>query len=161
MKDPQLINASCPKTYQSRYNKEIKQRFVQIHLYKFLFTICLNLRNGFWILMGIQHEWPWLNAKGQPWPLRLVYSYFLIRLNIYYVVSIMILASAVFKKSIRKQIWPWRLVGQCQHRIIVLTNLVGLTFPMLHTKCQCHWHSGSGEKQFKGVLPYIGGGGLK
>ena len=26
MKDPKLINASSPRTYESRYNKEIKQR---------------------------------------------------------------------------------------------------------------------------------------
>ena len=37
-------------------------------------------------------------------------------------------------KCIRKQIWPWRKVGQGQRRIIIWTNLVGPTSPMLHTK---------------------------
>ena len=37
------------------------------------------------------------------------------------------------------------LLGLCQPRIIVWTNLVYPTSPMLHTKSQGHWPSGSGE----------------
>ena len=78
-------------------------------------------------------------------------------------------ASTVFKninfseifpfKCIRKQIWPWRLVGQGQPRIIIWTNLVGPTTPMLHTKSQGHWPSGSGEEDFLRVLTIYGRGG--
>ena len=62
-------------------------------------------------------------------------------------------------KCIRKQIWPWRLVGQGQPRIIIWTNLVGPTSPMLHTKSQGHRPSGSGEEDFQMVFTLHGHGG--
>ena len=78
-------------------------------------------------------------------------------------------ASKVFKKinfseifpfkCIRKQIWPWRKVGQGQPRIIIWTNLVGSTTPMLHTKSQGHRPSGSGEEDFLRVFTIYGRGG--
>ena len=78
-------------------------------------------------------------------------------------------ASTVFKKinfseifpfkCIRKQIWPWRLVGQGQPRIIIWTNLVGPITPMLHTKFQGHRPSGSGEEDFLRVFTIYGRGG--
>ena len=37
-----------------------------------------------------------------------------------------------------------------------LTNLVGPTSQMLHTKSQGHQPPGSGEKLFKKKLPYMG-----
>ena len=55
----------------------------------------------------------------------------------------------------KKQIWPWRKVGQSQPRIIIWNKLERPTAPMLHTKSKGHWLSGSGEEDFKGVLPYM------
>ena len=62
---------------------------------------------------------------------------------------ILILDSTVLKKinfskyfpfkCIRKQLWPWRKVGQGQPRIVIWTNLAGLTSPMLHTKHTYIW----------------------
>ena len=50
---------------------------------------------------------------------------------------------------------PWNLfiaivslVGQGQPRIIIWTNLVGPTSPMLHTMSQGHRFSGSGAEDF-------------
>ena len=85
--------------------------------------------------MGLQYERLWL--KGQPWPLKLIYSHCLIRFNIssennvFGFISIQknqLLKKIPFK-CIRKQIWPWRLVGQGQPRIIIWTNLVGPHIP--------------------------------
>ena len=61
-------------------------------------------------------------------------------------------------KCIRKQIWPWRYVGQGQPRMIIWRILVGLTSPMLHTKSQGDRPSGSGEG-FKRVFIIYGHGG--
>ena len=52
-------------------------------------------------------------------------------------------------KSIRDQIWPWRKIGQGQHKVIILTNLVVLEYSMLHTKFQGHRPFGSREDFFK------------
>ena len=51
-------------------------------------------------------------------------------------------------ESLCAQIWPWRNISQGQPRIIILTNLVVLTYTMLHTKFQGHWSIGSGEEEF-------------
>ena len=51
-------------------------------------------------------------------------------------------------KCIGKQIWPCCKVGQGQPRIIIRTNLVGLTSQMLYTKYQGHHPPGSGEEDF-------------
>ena len=67
-------------------------------------------------------------GKGQPWPLKLIYSHCLISFNIssknndFGFKSIQKIST--FQKNfpfkcIRKQIWPWRLVGQGQPRIII------------------------------------------
>ena len=48
-------------------------------------------------------------------------------------------------KCIRRKIRPRRLVGQGQPRIIIWTNLEGITSPILHTKSKGHRFSGSGE----------------
>ena len=56
-------------------------------------------------------------------------------------------------KSIRKQIWPCRKIGQGQHRVIIWTNLVVFEHLMLHTKFQGHWSFGSGEEDFLRFLP--------
>ena len=42
-------------------------------------------------------------------------------------------------------------LGQCQPG----TYLAGLTFPMLNTKYQRHWPSGSREKIFEELLHYL------
>ena len=93
----------------------------------------------------------------------------IVSLSLTYQVRIMTLASTIFKKStfqrkfpfksIRMQIWPWRLVGQGQLRIIIWTNLVGPTSPMLHTKSQGHRPSCSGEEDFERVFTIYGRGG--
>ena len=87
-----------------------------------------------------------------PWPLNLIYSHCLIRLNISSENNdwLQQYAKIYFSKNFpfkctRKQIWPWRQVGQGQPRITIWTNLVGPTSPMLHTKSQYHRPSCSGE----------------
>ena len=95
-------------------------------------------------------------VKGQPWPLKLIYSHCLIRFNISsenndFGLNCFQKSTLQIKipfKCIRKQIWPWRIVGQGQSRIIIWTNLVGPTSPMLHTKSQGHRSSGCGEEDF-------------
>ena len=47
-------------------------------------------------------------------------------------------------------------MGQCQPRVIFLTNLVVLLYTMLRTKFQGHWSIGSGEEDFLRFLPYMG-----
>ena len=103
-------------------------------------------------------------VKGQPLPLQLINSHCLIRLNISSDYNDF--GFNIFKKKtslkkipfecIRKQIWPWRSVGQCQHRIIIWTNLLGPTSPMLHTKSQGNRLLVLEKKIFKGFLPYMG-----
>ena len=51
-------------------------------------------------------------------------------------------------KCIRSKIRPRRLVGQGQPRIIIWTNLEGITSPILHTKSKGHRFSAS-EENFK------------
>ena len=55
---------------------------------------------------------------------------------------------------IRSKIRPRRLVGQGQHRIIIWTNLEGITSPILHTKSKSHRFSGSGENFKRGFDIY-------
>ena len=96
--------------------------------------------------MGLQYEQLGCKVKGQPWPLKLIYSHCLILFNISSENNDFGLNSFqkmnFFKKipfkCIRKQIWPWHKVGQGQLRFIIWTNLVGPTSPMLHTKSQGH-----------------------
>ena len=107
-------------------------------------------------------EWHW-----QPMPLKLIYSYCLISFNIssknndFGFNSIQkINFSKNFRfKCISKQIWPWRKVGQGQQRIIIWTNLVSPTSPLLHTKSQGHQPSGSGEEDFLRFITIYGHGG--
>ena len=102
-------------------------------------------------LKGFYHIWVWW-----PWPLKLIYSRCLIMFNIssenndfgFNSIQKINFSKNVPIKCIRKQIWPWRLVGQGQLRTIIWTNLVGPTSPMLHTKSQYHRPSGSGEEYF-------------
>ena len=93
----------------------------------------------------------------------------IVSLGYTYQVRIMTKASTILKKinfsknfsfkCIRKQIWPWHLVGQ--PRIIIWTNLVGPTSPMLYTKSWGHRLSGSGEEDFlRGFTIYGRGGHL-
>ena len=42
----------------------------------FLRKLCFD------VLRELQYERPWLKVKGQPWPLKLIYSHFLIWFNI-------------------------------------------------------------------------------
>ena len=81
-------------------------------------------------------------VKGQPQPLKLIYSNCLIRFNISSenndfdfnsIQKINFSKKKIPCKCIRKRIRPWRYVGQGQLRIILWTNLVGPTSPMLHT----------------------------
>ena len=62
------------------------------------------------------------------------------------------MTSIVFKKSTFQKISHLKAlgskVGQGQPRIIIWTKLVGPTPPMLHTKSQGHWPSGSWEEDF-------------
>ena len=83
-------------------------------------------------------------------------------LGLTYEVRIMTFALTVIKKinfskknhlnALGSIFWPWRKVGQGQHRIIIWTNSVGPTSPMLHTKSKGHRLSGSGEEDFKGLV---------
>ena len=114
-------------------------------------------------MSDIQFGW---KAKGQPWPLELIYRHCLIRLNISSenndFGSNSIKKSTFQKKNpfkcIRKQNRPWSLVGQGQSRIIIWINLLGPTSPMLHTKSQGHLPFGSGE-DFLRVYTIYGNGG--
>ena len=99
-------------------------------------------------------------VKGHSWPLDLIDSHCLIKLNISSEKNDLGFHS--LKKQQQKSLldalrsnWPWRLVGQGPSRIIIWTNLVGLTSPMLHAKSHGHLHSGSGKEDFKGVIPYM------
>ena len=56
---------------------------------------------------------------------------------------------------IRKQVWPWRKVGQCQSRTLIWTHFVGPTSPFLQTKSLGHRPSESGEEVLKGFYPAI------
>ena len=47
-------------------------------------------------------------------------------------------------------------MGQGQTRDLIWTNLVVLTYMMLHTKFQGHWSIGSGEEDFLRFLQYMG-----
>ena len=58
--------------------------------------------------------------------------------------------------------WDFSLchkVGQGQPRFIICTNLVGPTFPMLHTKSEGHWPPGSRGEDFQRVFTIYGRGG--
>ena len=64
-------------TYHKESSHEI---WVQLGQW-FVRTLCFN------ILMGLQYEWRYYcdlswKVKGQPWPLKLIYSHCLIRLNV-------------------------------------------------------------------------------
>ena len=126
-----------------------------------------NWPSGFWenyVLIcwwdSNMSDFGW-KVKGQPWPLKLIYSHCLIRFNIssenndfgFNRIENLNFSKHSPFKCIRKQIWPWR---QGQPRIILWTNLVGSTTPMLHTKSQGHRPSGSGEEDFNWFLPYMG-----
>ena len=80
-------------------------------------------------------------VKGQPWPLKLI-SNISSENNDFVLNSFKkwTFQKKIPFKSIRKQIWPWRLVGQGQLRFIIWTNLVGSTSTMLHSKSQGHRH---------------------
>ena len=100
-------------------------------------------------------------VKGQPWPLKLIYRQWTehIKWEWFWLpqYSKINFTKNFLFKCIRKQTWPWRLVGQGHPRIIIWTNLVGPTSSILHTKSQGHWPSGSVEKKiFKRFLPYMG-----
>ena len=77
-------------------------------------------------------------VKGQPWPLKLIYSHCLIRYNIsienndfgFNSIQKINFQKKFPFKCLRKQIWPWCKVDQGQLRIIIWTNLVGPTYPM-------------------------------
>ena len=47
------------------------------------------------------------------------------------------------------------LIGQCQHRVIILTNYNGPITPMLHTKFHGNRPNGSGDEDFGSVLPFL------
>ena len=106
-------------------------------------------------------------VKGQPWPSELINSNCLIRFNIssenndfgFNSIQKNIFSKNFPFKCIRKQTWPWRKVGQGQPRIMIWANLVGPTSPMLHTKSQGHWPSGSGVEDFLRVFTIYGHGG--
>ena len=51
-------------------------------------------------------------------------------------------------------IWPCCIIGQGQSRVIIWANLVVLKHPMMHTKFQDNWPSGSRE-DFLRSLAYI------
>ena len=104
----------------------------------------------FSILMGLHYEWPTSKLKGQRSTLTFQLTSRSMTNNDFGFNSIQkINFSLIFPfKCIRKQIWPWRWVYQGQLRIIIWTNLVGPTSPMLHTKSQGHLPSGSGEEDF-------------
>ena len=104
-------------------------------------------------------------VKGQLWPLKLIYSHCLIWFNISSENNDwpqQFSKNEIFKKvpfkCIRKQIWPWRWVGQGQLSFIIWTNLLVLTSPMLHTKSQGHRPSRSGE-DFYMIFTIYGCGG--
>ena len=102
-------------------------------------------------------------VKGQPWPLELIYSHFLIRLNITSEnndFGFHSFKKINFKKNshlnaLGSKIWPWYKVGQGPPRIIIWTNLVSPTSPMLHTKSKGHQPSGSGEEDLKSFFYHI------
>ena len=76
----------------------------------------------------------------------------------------MTLASTVFKKTTFQKFshsnaQGSKFVGQGPLGIISLTNLVGPTSSMLHTKSQGHWPSGIGEEDFLKVFTIYGHGG--
>ena len=94
-----------------------------------------------------------------------IWAIYLDLCNLFIAIVTLGLASTVLKKinfsksfpfkCIRKQIWPWGKVGQCQPRIIIWKqNLVGPTSPMLHTKFFWFW-----RRFLKGFNIY-GRGGL-
>ena len=113
----------------------------------FLRKLCSN------ILMGLQYERLGWKVKGQAWSFELIISHCHIWLNIssenndfgfnsFHKISFSKISPF---KCIWKQIWPGVKYNQGQPRIIIWTNLVGLSSLMLHTKSQGHRPSGSGE----------------
>ena len=50
-------------------------------------------------------------------------------------------------------------MGQDQPKVIICAIMVVLGYPMLHTKFQGHWSTGSGEEDFLKVFTLYGHGG--
>ena len=68
---PKLLN-----TFWVSYHKESSHEiWIQLGQW-FVRELSFN------ILIGPQYERPWLKGKGQPWPLKLIYSHCLISFNI-------------------------------------------------------------------------------